>query len=103
MVAIAGALPDGVRVTSMDMRMGDRANRCQLAGVAKAGPGREAPTLIREFMDRLAAMPIVSGCRLESTSKVGAGEGGVQFQIEVDVIGLPGLALAPEGDAEGDG
>lgn len=96
MIAIAGALPDGMRVTSMDMRTSDGANTCQIAGVARSPAGREASALIREFLDRLSAMPIVSNCRLESTSKVGSGDGSVQFQVQLEVLGLPGLAHEPE-------
>lgn len=103
LIALAQAAPASLRLTSVDLDAADGAGSARVSGKVSAELGQDPTVSIGKFIDSMATSPAVKACRLSSTRRGGGEDAGmVLFELNVELVGLPGSTLATfDGIVEG--
>src|SRR5690606_4609621 len=92
---LAHRTPSAVRLAEIELAYEGGRPVCRLRGRAQMEGGEDPSRTVKSYLDTLAAVPIVSACRLGATQRAEMNGTIVQsFDMTLSLVGMPGGDVA---------
>lgn len=101
LIAVARAIPERVRVSSIELVADASPAKLAMRAQVRLDEGVDASALVRAFIEKLGSMPVFAGVKLGATQRTGLGGGAEAqtFEVTCELVAIP--AAERVADVEG--